>query len=144
VTCVVFLCTCISRTSFSCLLTVYTKDVIANMSSKFFTWTKGDRTSGDRRNASETALRSSGIVPIPAECITIHGMDYSRNKQASRLAKWLRSSVWILTCNRAPVKLIGSRYLCHSIKVQGPHRNTAVGQMNRSHSTLLQCSRQLP
>ena len=43
------------------------------MSSKFFTWTKGDR-----RSAAE-ALRSNGlVVPIPAECISIKGMDYAR------------------------------------------------------------------
>lgn len=43
------------------------------MGSKFFTWTKGDK-----RNAPES-LRSAGIVPIPAECISIKGMDYGRN-----------------------------------------------------------------
>ncbi|KAK3720659.1 hypothetical protein LTR37_003709 [Vermiconidia calcicola] len=47
------------------------------MSSKFFTWTKGDR-----RNASE-ALKSNGIVPIPAECISIRGMDYARSEKYS-------------------------------------------------------------
>ncbi|KAK5132841.1 hypothetical protein LTR08_008557 [Meristemomyces frigidus] len=52
------------------------------MSAKFFTWTKGDR-----RNASES-LSSGGVVPIPAECITIHGMDYARsNKGSSKATK---------------------------------------------------------
>ncbi|EMC99994.1 hypothetical protein BAUCODRAFT_359251 [Baudoinia panamericana UAMH 10762] len=39
------------------------------MSSKFFTWTKGDR-----KYAPE-GHRSAGVVPIPAECISIKGMD---------------------------------------------------------------------
>lgn len=55
------------------------------MSSKFFTWTKGDR-----RNAAET-LHSGGVVPIPAECITIHGMDYARNAKVCWLCKTTES-----------------------------------------------------
>lgn len=47
------------------------------MSSKFFTWTKGDR-----HNAAD-ALRSGRVVPIPVECITIKGMDYARTEKAS-------------------------------------------------------------
>ncbi|KXT03130.1 hypothetical protein AC578_7745 [Pseudocercospora eumusae] len=42
---------------------------------KFFTWTKGDR-----KHAS------SSFVPIPAECITIKGLEYSRNAKGSSKA----------------------------------------------------------
>lgn len=50
-----------------------TDDVVCEMTSKFFTWTKGDR-----RNATE-ALQSGGVVPIPVECLKIKGMDYARS-----------------------------------------------------------------
>jgi hypothetical protein len=50
------------------------------MSSKFFTWTKGDRS----RNAPES-LFSGGVVPIPVECIHIKGFDYSRTPKVSYL-----------------------------------------------------------
>ena len=43
------------------------------MSSKFFTWTKGDRS----RHASDS-LFTGAVVPIPVECIHIKGFDYSR------------------------------------------------------------------
>ncbi|KXT04456.1 hypothetical protein AC579_631 [Pseudocercospora musae] len=42
---------------------------------KFFTWTKGDR-----KHAS------ASFVPIPAECITIRGLEYSRNAKGSSKA----------------------------------------------------------
>lgn len=42
------------------------------MSSKFFTWTKGDR-----KTASEV-LYTGGVVPIPVECIHIKGLEYPR------------------------------------------------------------------
>jgi hypothetical protein len=45
------------------------------MTSKYFTWTKGDR-----RNATE-ALRSGVVVPIPIECISIKGLDYARTSK---------------------------------------------------------------
>jgi len=47
-------------------------------SSKFFTWTKGDRS----RNAPDL-LYSGAVVPIPVECIHIKGFDYSRTPKAS-------------------------------------------------------------
>ncbi|EME77992.1 uncharacterized protein MYCFIDRAFT_90041 [Pseudocercospora fijiensis CIRAD86] len=42
---------------------------------KFFTWTKGDR-----KHAS------ASLVPIPAECITIKGLEYSRNAKHRKSA----------------------------------------------------------
>lgn len=54
-------------------------DVGFTMSSKFFTWTKGDR-----RNATE-ALQSGGVVPIPVECLKIKGMDYARSAKVREL-----------------------------------------------------------
>ncbi|KAK3109547.1 hypothetical protein LTR53_017092, partial [Teratosphaeriaceae sp. CCFEE 6253] len=51
--------------------------VNASMSSRFFTWTKGDR------RYTTDATRPSGVVPIPAECISIKGMDYAREAKAS-------------------------------------------------------------
>jgi hypothetical protein len=48
------------------------------MSSKFFTWTKGDRS----RHAPES-LYSGAVVPIPVECIHIKGFDYSRTTKVS-------------------------------------------------------------
>ncbi|KAF2717258.1 hypothetical protein K431DRAFT_307104 [Polychaeton citri CBS 116435] len=50
------------------------------MSSKFFTWTKGDR-----RNASE-ALRAGSIVTIPAE-LRINGLEYARATNGSSKAQ---------------------------------------------------------
>ena len=46
-------------------------------SSRFFTWTKGDRS-----NAAEV-LKPGRIVPIPIECIALKGMDYSRREKVS-------------------------------------------------------------
>lgn len=58
---------------------LYAVDVIG-MSSKFFTWTKGDRS----RNAPDS-LFSGAVVPIPVECIHIKGFDYSRTPKVSVL-----------------------------------------------------------
>lgn len=49
-----------------------------NMSSKFFTWAKGDR-----NTAAVEALRSGRIVPIPVECIKIKGLDFACTEQVS-------------------------------------------------------------
>ncbi|OQO01630.1 hypothetical protein B0A48_12666 [Cryoendolithus antarcticus] len=46
------------------------------MSSKFFTWTKGDK-------SAHEAMRSRGVVPIPIECISFKGLDYERSKKDS-------------------------------------------------------------
>lgn len=62
------------------------------MANKFFTWTKGDR-----RNAPET-LHSGGVVPIPAECITIHGMDYARSSRVRPMTK----ACWVLSLTTGP------------------------------------------
>lgn len=50
------------------------------MSSKFFTWTKGDRS----RHASDS-LFTGAVVPIPVECIHIKGFDYSRAQKVCML-----------------------------------------------------------
>jgi hypothetical protein len=54
--------------------------IVVGMSSKFFTWTKGDRS----RNAPDS-LFSGAVVPIPVECIHIKGFDYSRTPKVSIL-----------------------------------------------------------
>lgn len=52
------------------------------MSNRFFsTWTKGDR-----RNAAE-ALRANGVVPIPVECISIKGLEYSRTSKVQQCGR---------------------------------------------------------
>lgn len=53
--------------------------VAISMSSKFFTWTKGDR-----RNAQE-ALQTGGVVPIPVECLKIKGMEYGRSAKVGAI-----------------------------------------------------------
>ncbi|KAF7191610.1 hypothetical protein HII31_07112, partial [Pseudocercospora fuligena] len=47
----------------------------------FFTWTKGDR-----KHAS------ASFVPIPAECITIKGLEYSRNAKPARHVQHRKSA----------------------------------------------------
>lgn len=59
------------------------------MSSKFFTWTKGDR-----KHAAE-ALRSGGVVPIPVECISFKGLDVSKKPTVGGT----RSSLCSSTCS---------------------------------------------
>lgn len=62
------------------------------MSSKFFTWTKGDR-----RGLPETP-RSNGIIPIPAEYISIKGVDHGRGRRVNPFA--LLSSAPFADCLR--------------------------------------------
>lgn len=42
------------------------------MASKFFTWSKGDR-----RPAND-AIHASGVVPIPVECLTFRGLEFTK------------------------------------------------------------------
>lgn len=65
------------------------------MSSKFFTWTKGDRS----RNAPDS-LFSGAVVPIPVECIHIKGFDYSRTPKASALRVQVVVFSSVLTVHR--------------------------------------------
>nr|POE48811.1 hypothetical protein CFP56_38908 [Quercus suber] len=51
------------------------KHVIDDMSSKFWTWSKGD----PRAKEAAEALRAGGVVAIPVDCITITGMDHARH-----------------------------------------------------------------
>ncbi|KAK0860240.1 hypothetical protein LTR87_017364 [Friedmanniomyces endolithicus] len=48
------------------------------MSSKFFTWTKGDRRYAANPNCA------SEFVPIPVECISIKGLEYAREAKGSK------------------------------------------------------------
>lgn len=87
------------QTHFLCssLLQLYVVVVVVGMSSKFFTWTKGDRS----RNAPDS-LFSGAVVPIPVECIHIKGFDYSRTPKARMLP--FRDVVFIiLTVRRAAI-----------------------------------------
>ncbi|KAK0290199.1 hypothetical protein LTR91_006388 [Friedmanniomyces endolithicus] len=51
------------------------------MSSKFFTWTKGDRRYAANPNCA------SEFVPIPVECISIKGLEYSRETKGSKASR---------------------------------------------------------
>lgn len=51
------------------------------MSSKFFTWTKGDR-----KHAAD-AFRVGGFVPITSEYIAVHGMEHERDVKVSFLVR---------------------------------------------------------
>jgi hypothetical protein len=71
--------------------------VFGMSSSKFFTWTKGDRS----RNAPDL-LYSGAVVPIPVECIHIKGFDYSRTPKVSALRS-CNSTISILTMRRVAI-----------------------------------------
>ncbi|KAK0860053.1 hypothetical protein LTR91_011146 [Friedmanniomyces endolithicus] len=51
------------------------------MSSKFFTWTKGDRRYAANPNCA------SEFVPIPVECISIKGLEYAREAKGSKASR---------------------------------------------------------
>ncbi|KAK1066374.1 hypothetical protein LTR74_007261 [Friedmanniomyces endolithicus] len=51
------------------------------MSSKFFTWTKGDRRLAANPNCA------SEFVPIPVECISIKGLEYARDAKGSKASR---------------------------------------------------------
>ncbi|KAK0273233.1 hypothetical protein LTR35_012305 [Friedmanniomyces endolithicus] len=61
------------------------------MSSKFFTWTKGDRRYAANPNCA------SEFVPIPVECISIKGLEYAREAKGSKASR--KPQPLIFDCN---------------------------------------------
>nr|POE92443.1 hypothetical protein CFP56_69690 [Quercus suber] len=101
------------------------------MSSKFWTWSKGD----PRAKEAAEALRAGGVVSIPVDCITITGMDHARHVRVRDLSYSNRTTDSIMLQDAA-VQSATSLMAAMTDMLRSPHLSAHLSAHQKSDGLL--------